>query len=379
MTREQLKDLARHSANRTAPTNYSVESVDAAVRDELRQMSSTVNNFMRNRWDIYDIIIENADAIVPKKMLETLGQFCEIRNVPQGQKILFKVKKGRNRAKKFVTQVGLSGVYETFRLDLDYFELGMKARGGAASIDWERFLDDADMMPELMDIIADGLTEAALLEVQNALIAAYSSAKIQHSAVANGFNGALMQKLIGKVKAYGENAVIFATPEFIEAMGPDAIVPAISGAAQGIYHPDDIDAIHNTGRIRIFRGTPIVEIKQSFVDEANNQVYINPQFAYILPTGGEKVVKLGFEGSTQIHDFTNPDHSMEIHTYKKMGAAILSYHNWAIYRNVGIDTTEVTVYENAGIEKADFEKNWNQYASGEGEDFYHPGAMPLND
>lgn len=369
MTRQELRELAKHAANRTAPENFSVESVDAAVHDELVNMSRSINDFMRNRYDIYDIIIENADTIVPKKMLETLGQFCEIRNVPQGQKIMFKVKKGRDRAKKFVTQVGLSGVYETFRLDLDYFELGMKARGGAASIDWERFLDNADTMPELMEIITEGLAESALLEVQNALIAAYTTAKIQHSAVANGFNGPLMQKLIGKVKAYGENAIIFATPEFIEAMGPDAIVPAIAGAAQGIYHPDDIDAIHNTGRIRIFRGTPIVEIKQSFTDDRNTEVYINPQYAYILPTGGEKVVKLGFEGQTQVNDFVNADHSMEIHTYKKMGAAILTYHNWAIYRNVGIDTEEVSVYNNVGIEKADFENS--SYADGEGEDFYN--------
>ena len=369
MTKQELRELAKHSANRTAPENFSVESVDAAVRDELAKMSSTVNDFMRNRYDIYDIIIENADTIVPKKMLETLGQFCEIKNVPQGQKILFKTRKGRNRAKKFVTQVGLSGVYETFRLDVDYFELGMKARGGAATIDWERFLDNQETMAELMDIVTEGLTEAALLEVQNALIAAYQTAAIQHAVAANGFNGQAMQKLIGKVKAYGDNAIIFATPEFIEAMGPDAIVPPITGA-QGIYHPDDIDAIHNTGRIRIFRGTPIVEIQQSFTDETNKEVYINPQYAYILPTGGEKVVKLGFEGTTQIHDFTNADHSMEIHTYKKMGAAILTYHNCAIYRNVGIDTSDVSVYDNVGIEKIRNSAAENSISTGEFTEFY---------
>jgi len=376
MTREELKELARHAANRTAPANFSVESVDKAVHDELVRLSGSVNDFMRNRYDIYDIIIENADTIVPKKMLETLGQFCEIKSVPQGQKIMFKVKRGRNRAKKFVTQVGLSGVYETFRLDVDYFELGMKARGGAASIDWERFLDNQDTMPELMDIITEGLAESALLEVQNALIAAYTTAKIQHAAVANGFNGELMQKLIGKVKAYGDQAVIFATPEFIEDMGPDAIIPPIAGVAQGIYHQDDIDAIHYNGRIRIFRGTPIVEIKQSFTDTGNNEVYINPQYAYILPTGGEKIVKLGFEGNTQVYDWTNKDQSMEIHTYKKMGAAILSYHNWAIYRNVGIDTEEVGVYDNVGLEKADFEKA--SYADGTGEDFYRRSEFLIN-
>jgi hypothetical protein len=32
---------------------------------------------------------------------------------------------------------------------------------------------------------------------------------------------------------------------------------------------------------------------------------------------------------------------MEIHTYKKMGAAILTHHNWGIYQNTSIpDTSE---------------------------------------
>ena len=152
-------------------------------------------------------------------------------------------------------------------------------------------------------------------------------------------------KLISTVRAYGSGAVIFAPPEFIAAMGADAIVPitaygnpATSGI-QGVYHPQDIDAIHNTGYINMFRGTPIVQIPQSWVDEKNEETWIDPQLAYVLPTGGEKVVKVVFEGNTQMYDFVNRDQSMEIHTYRKLGTAILTYHNWGIYKNTGIAQT----------------------------------------
>jgi hypothetical protein len=145
-----------------------------------------------------------------------------------------------------------------------------------------------------------------------------------------------MRRLIGTVKAYGAGAVIFATPQFVEAMGPDAIVKPLDNA-QGIYHPDDINDIHTKGRISIFRGTPIVEIPQSFLDENNDAWVIDPHFAYVLPTGGEKVIKVIFEGKTQIYDWTNTDQSMEIYTYKKMGVAIMSYNNWAIYVNCSLD------------------------------------------
>ena len=231
----------------------------------------------------------------------------------------------------------MSGLYETFRLDSSTFELGGKAIGGAASIDFERFLDGADNMADLMDIITEGLTDAVFGEVQKALVAAFNVMPDTNKSTNSTFIAKEMLRIVNVVKAYGGNAVIFATPEFVGEMGPDAIAP-------NTYHDDDIDAIHKTGRIKIFRGTPIVEIPQSFVDENNVQTWINPQNAYILPTGKEKVVKIVFEGNTQVWDLKNPDNSMEIHTYKKIGTAIMTYHNWGIYQNTGIANNSYDPY-----------------------------------
>ena len=337
-TIKELKELALHSVRGTAPETYELGTVDEALRGEIAKMCDSVNNFMRNRYDIYDIIITVADEVVPAKTFDVLGQFAEIKSVPQGQKALFRVNGlGRNRAKKFLTQVGLSGLYETFRLDSSTFELGGKAIGGAASIDFERFLDGADNMADLMDIITEGLTDAVFGEVQKALVAAFNVMPDTNKSTNSTFIPKEMLRIVNVVKAYGGNAVIFATPEFVGEMGPDAIAP-------NTYHDDDIDAIHKTGRIKIFRGTPIVEIPQSFVDENNVQTWINPQNAYILPTGKEKVVKIVFEGNTQVWDLKNPDNSMEIHTYKKIGTAIMTYHNWGIYQNTGIANNSYDPY-----------------------------------
>ena len=337
-TIKELKELALHSVRGTAPETYELGTVDEALRGEIAKMCDSVNNFMRNRYDIYDIIITVADEVVPAKTYDVLGQFAEIKSVPQGQKALFRVNGlGKNRAKKFLTQVGLSGLYETFRLDSKTFELGGKAIGGAASIDFERFLDGADNMADLMDIITEGLTDAVFGEVQKALVAAFNVMPDTNKSTNSTFIPKEMLRIVNVVKAYGGNAVIFATPEFVGEMGPDAIAP-------NTYHDDDIDAIHKTGRIKIFRGTPIVEIPQSFVDENNVQTWINPQNAYILPTGKEKVVKIVFEGNTQVWDLKNPDNSMEIHTYKKIGTAIMTYHNWGIYQNTGIANNSYDPY-----------------------------------
>mgnify|MGYP001623608982 FL=1 len=344
-TLQEIKELALYAAKGTAPANYQVENVNEALRDAFKDLAGSVNQFMKNRYDIYEIMIETADEIVPNKVIDAVGRFAEVQVVGQGQKALFKRSLGRNRAKKFLTQVGLSGVYETFRLDKTTFEVPAMAIGGAVTIDFERFLDGAEDIAELMDIITEGLTDSVFIEVQKALKAAINATgrPDANKVSKNTFDAESMIKLINVVKAYGSNAVIFAPPEFVAAMGPDAIVP-VGTNYQGIYHPQDIDAIHNTGYINLFRGTPIVQIPQSFIDETNTKTWIDPQLAYVLPTDGEKVVKVVLEGQTQVHDFTNRDNSMEIHVYKKMGAAILTHHNWGIYQNTGITDTSESPY-----------------------------------
>lgn len=346
-TIKEIKELALHAARGTAPATYEVGTVHDALIEEMRSLAGSLNQFMKNRYDIYDIIIETADEIVPNKVISAMGAFAEIQVKGEGEKALFRKKLGKNRAKKFLTQVGLSGVYETFRLDNSTFEVKVNAIGGGATIDFQRFLDGAENMADLMDIITEGLADAAFIEVQKALRAAINATgrPTANKISQNTFAPDKMMGLVSTVRAYGQSAVIFAPPEFIAAMGPDAIVP-VGTSYQGVYHPGDIDAIHNSGYINIFRGTPIIQIPQSFIDETNEKTWIDPQFAYVLPTGGEKVVKIVLEGPTQIIDHKNRDNSMEIDAWKKMGVAILAHHNWAIYQNTGITDTYENPYGN---------------------------------
>ena len=337
MTIIEIRELARHAARGTAPAEFSAGSVDAALADGFKSLTGSINNFMKNRYDIYDIIIENADEIVPNKVMDAMSSFAEVIQLANGEKKLFKRGGlGRNRAKKFLTQVGLNGLYETFRLDEETFTLAVKAIGGAVSIDFERMMDGAETLSEFMDVLTEAQVDGIYGEVQKALMAAVNETSMPTAnKVSGNYAASDLQALINTVKTYGGSATIFASPEFIAAMGPDAIVPALTNA-QAIYHPDDIDAIHNIGRIRIFRGCPIVELRQSFVDEKNDKVMIHPQFAYVLPSGKEKVVKIAMEGGTQMYDVINPDQSIEIHTYRKIGVGILAFNNWGVYQNTEI-------------------------------------------
>lgn len=331
----ELKELALHAAKGTAPSTFSVEDVNAALRDGFKELAGNYNQFMKNRYDIYEIITETIDEVVPNRVADAVGIFADVRQARQGEKVIFKQSVGKARAKKFLTRVGLSGVYETFRLDATTFELPVYAVGGACTLDFERMLDGAEVMAEYMDVMTDALTDSIYLEIQKTLRAAVNTIQPAANKYVGSWNADQMLRLCNIVKSYGQGATIFAPPEFIAAMGPDAIVP-VSAAGQGVYHPQDIDRIHYQGYINIFRGNTVVSFRQSYVDDENTKVAIDPQFAYILPTGGERIVKVVLEGQTQIWDWKNKDQSMEIDLYKKVGVGILSTRNWAIYQNTGI-------------------------------------------
>ena len=169
---------------------------------------------MKNRYDIYDIVIKVADEVMPKKVIDSLGLFAEVQVVPQNQKAVFKKKLGRSRAKKFLTQVGLSGVYETFRLDSTTFELAAHAVVVGQQRP-ERMLDGAESIAEVMDIITEGLIDAVFLEVQKALRAALNATNrpTANKYSGNSFDPTEMAKLINVVRSYGDGVVIFAPPD----------------------------------------------------------------------------------------------------------------------------------------------------------------------
>lgn len=338
----ELKDLARHAIRNTVPadfSNASPEEVKKVLREELGKLACDYNTYRRNKYDIFEIIQESLDIAVPNKVIDVFGQFAEVKNYKNGAKPQFKVRKGKNRAKRFVTKAAASGVYRAFRLDSEVIDVNTYAIANAAYIDFERFLDGEEDFAEYSDILMESIEDYVYVELQNALRTTVNevSRPSANKVVVSSFDRDKLASLVNTVKTYGTGAVIFAAPEFVSEM---ATANAVTGT--GIYPTmsvNDIEDIRTKGYIGMFLGAPIIQIPQSYTDETNTHTVIDPQVAYVFPTGGEKIVKVAFEGDTIVKDWENRDNSMEIQAYKKLGMAILSYHDWGIYRNTGIPQT----------------------------------------
>lgn len=355
-----IKDLVVHSFYGTSPdpTKFSNKDIKATLSEEIHKIANDYNSYRRNKLDLFEIMQEAYTEILPKQVEQFIGSFAEVKTVPLNQKAVFVINTGRKRAKQFITAVALSGVYESFRLDKNTFELGGRAIGGAAYIDFERYLCGDEDIAESTNLLLEGLQEAVYGEIQRALLAAVNADNrpAKNKYIGAGFDADAMASLCAVASAYSASGsvVIYATPEFVAEMGPDAIgMPVYGNALQGtmqagqyggyatpVYNPRNIEEIATYGRIRTFRGNPIVEIPQSYTDETNEVTIANPSTAYIFPVGDTKPVKVVFEGNTQLDDWQHRDRSFEIEVYQRVGVAILTNYNWCVYVNLNLADPE---------------------------------------
>ena len=329
-----LVQIGLSALNVIPSKDYSCADAERAFKGEVANNFGCKNvaDYMRAKPDIFELLQEMADEYLPARLNATLGQFAEIRQVSQGSKIEIKVKKGYLRGKSFVTQVAPSGQYETFRLDVSQFTIPVKAYGSAAIVEWERFLNGDESFVELMQIIAEGMEDRIYEQIQGMLQGAAEAMPSANVKTATSFVPANMDALLAVVRAYG-TPEIWCSQEFAATItnqvGFSAANPNLPLA--------DLEDIRNQGYVGMYHGARVIVLPQSFTDETNATKIINPQYAYVIPAGQERIVKIIMEGDTQVRDIENRDWTSEVQMYKKVGLAIVTNPNyWGIYQNTSL-------------------------------------------
>lgn len=308
--------------------NFSYEQLNDTFRDELLEISSTYALFRENKNTIFSLMEEIIDDVLPKKVLEAYGQFAEIKTFKQGDKPVFVQRitsAAKRRGKQFVTKVGLAGIYEVFKLDGKTLEVPTEAFGGAAQIGFEEFLDSRVNMADVLDIIMEGLDESVYREIAKSLIGAAKNLQESNHVIHAGFDEAEMDKLLAVADSYGQST-IYCTFEFAATMVP----------AEGWRSDAMKDQRWNNGYLANYKGHNVIVLPQSYEDETNATKVIDPAYAYIIPTGAQKPVKVAFEGQTIVRDIDNADMSKEVQVYKKFGVATMITNNICIYNNTDL-------------------------------------------
>ena len=304
--------------------NLSYEALNETLRNELNEYAGTYALYRENKNMIFSLIEETIDLVLPKKVMENYGQFAETKVYKQGDKPIFTVKGNyHNRAKQFITKVGLNGIYEVFKLGKERpFELQTSAIGGAAAIGFEEFLDGRVDFAEVTKIVMEGMDELIYREIAKALMSSINQLPRANQVAAAGFDEAAFDRLLSVASAYGTPS-IYCTYEFAVKMIP----------AEGWISDAMRDEKWAKGYFANYKGYRVVILPQAFEDETNEKKMVDPGYVWILPTGHDKPVKVAFEGDTLVQEMHTHDRSREIQVYKKVGVGVITSPDICVYQD----------------------------------------------
>lgn len=334
LSKKDLVQLAKITASANPSSQYSYSfgeekfsyaDLNETLRNELREIAGTYSLYRENKNLVFSLLEEAIDDVLPKKVLEQYGQFAEIKTFAQGDKPVFTQRittAAKRRAKQFITKVGLAGIYEVFKLDGKSYEVQTSAFGGAAQIGFEEFLDGRVDFADVYNIVMEGLDECVYLEIERALVGAITELQDANKTTQTGFVESEMDKLISVADSYGQST-IYCTYEFAATMVP----------AEGWISDAMKDQRWNNGYLANYKGHKVVVFNQSYEDDTNTVKVINPAYAWIIPGGAEKPVKIAFEGQAIVREVENRDLSREIQVYKKMGVGAIITNNICVYIN----------------------------------------------
>ena len=312
--------------------SFGYSEMNETLRAEFAALAPDYRTYKINQNTIFALIEQTIDDVLPNRVMEQYGQFAEIKTFAQGDKPIFTQKitqASRNRAKQFIGKVGLAGLYEVFKLDGRSYEVTTNAIGGAAQIGFEEFLDGRVDFAEVLNIVMAGLDECIYMEIEKQLIGAaqnVQTANVNNITTQTGFNEKEMDRLLSISDSYGGRATIYCTFEFAATMIP----------SDNRWSNEMKNTMWNNGYLGAYKGHQVIVLPQSFEDETNSKKVIDPAYAWIIPTGAEKPVKIAFEGGTIVDEYTNYDRSKEVQIYKKVGVRAIFSNDICVYKNTSL-------------------------------------------
>ena len=330
-------------ANPSAPTayafgdkNYAYSDLQETLRSELNELAGTYSLYRENKNTVFALLEQTIDDVLPAKVMQQYSQFADIKTFAQGDKPIFTQKittASRRRAKQFIGKVGLAGLYEVFKLDGQSYEVTTNAIGGAAQIGFEEWLDGRVDFADVLDIVLEGLDECIYVEIEKQLLGAIANINGNNFIDINGFNEDAMDKLISKADSYGKSA-IYCTYEFAATMIPQ----------NGDWVSNEMkNQRWSNGYLANYKGHQVIVLPQSWEDDATGPDAVrvmDPRYAFIIPVGAEKPVKIAFEGQTIVDEYTNYDRSREVQIYKKVGVIAIFSNAICVYENKNLGRTK---------------------------------------
>ena len=172
-------------------------------------------------------------------------------------------------------------------------------------------------------------------------------------------NEALYEALMGVgatlgAQWYKSSAISTATAETLRtlcmdvgmASNSEVVIMGTRAALASVYALNDVDWAssemknekYTTGRFGYWEGIRLVELKQGFKLNDTTQYLIANDVLFVMPVGVEPMMKLVYEGDTQVYSVSDPQTHMDM-TYDhevqtKLGIAVITNQKFGVWKIV---------------------------------------------
>lgn len=318
-----------------AGTTFSAEdSNEAAMKIIMEKCglneTSTTRDIRRAEADVFALIEETIDEILPARLSGVLQNFAEVKVFPRDAEVVFNIEKlGKNRAKLTISKGARAGIYRAARLDSKYFSLSTSVYTVSVFVTLEELILGTASLQEYFNNILEGFEEIVYKEVFNALasgkaVAGYDRINVDGSAsTTKAALGAAIDKVMPIVKQYG-NPIIFGSFEALSGL-----YNPLASTETGYPNLSDSEDIRNHGRVQVYKGAQLVELPNYLIDNTNGEWFYDRKYVFVLPTG-IKPVKVALKGDMVIQKNVQAVGSEKWEASKMMGVGVAMANNFAV-------------------------------------------------
>lgn len=329
---KELKSLLCAAFENRPSANFSAEDVNEAAVNAIMQKAglskdSSSRELRAKEADVFALIEESVDEILPRKLEQVLGEFSEIKTFARDAEVVFNIEKiGKNRAKLVISKGARGGIYRAARLDSKYFSLKTSIQTASVYVTLEEIILGTVSLADLYNNILEGMEEIVYKEVFNALasgaaVEGYDRITAGASVTTTKANlGKAIDKVMPYVKQYGV-PTIFGSYAALSELANDA----------ANYHPELEDSKERRlyGIIRLYKGCRVVELPNYLVDNTNSKWFYDQKYVFIIPSG-VKPVKVALRGDLTLIKNTQAVGSEKWEAHKLMGVGVAMANSFAV-------------------------------------------------
>lgn len=302
---------------------------------------TTLGKVSARQAEIFELITETIDEILPKDITNIMGAFAEVKQFARNAEIQFLIKgMGKKRARLTIQKGARGGIYRAARIDNRFLGIDVETWTVSMFVTLEDILLGTVTLGDLYQNILQGFEEKTYEAIVAALRTAKTLAPESHVFSAAGLNQDYLDQAIRIASAYGDNIVVIGFKSMLSKL---TNVSDVSGSNPNVS-VDDVNDIRATGRVRLYKGTPILELPNYISSDGAAAAWTFKESDLFVLSGDTKPVKVAIKGQMDLQEYTQPTGSKVWNAHKLMGVGLLLADNVCI-----VTDATAAVQESAGI------------------------------